>query len=72
MPKKFSLKRPFPVRHSKVVYSIFATVGVVAVWRGIWTLFDSIPALADPFVAFGLAMLVLVVATVYFKFTDFR
>jgi polyferredoxin len=57
--------------HKKLVFTIFATVGVVAVWRGIWVFFDALPYFDKPLVAGGFAILVIVVGVLYFKQTEF-
>lgn len=51
--------------------TIFATVGVVAVWRGIWIFFDSLPYFDKPIVAGGFALSIIVVGVLYFKQTEF-
>lgn len=71
MPRKKKAKNVSRFKtHHKVVFSILATIGAVAVWRGIWVLFDSIPYFDQPIVAVTFAFIVLIVAGVYFKLTD--
>lgn len=54
-----------------MVFSILATVGVVAVWRGIWVVFDALPFFERPIVAGGLAVLILIIGGIYFKKINF-
>lgn len=65
------LKKLQYVTHKRIAFSIFATFGVVAVWRGIWVLFDSLPYFERPIVAVGLALIILIFAGIYFKKIDF-
>lgn len=72
MPKKKRSPRKVPyLTHRRIVISILATVGVVAVWRGIWIAFDHIPYFDNPLVAISLALLILVLAGAYFRKIDF-
>ena len=57
--------------HKKLAFTIFATIGVVAVWRGIWVFFDSLPYFDKPIVAGGFALVVITVGVLYFKQTEF-
>ncbi|TXG78665.1 hypothetical protein E6Q11_00680 [Candidatus Dojkabacteria bacterium] len=73
MPKirhKNKKKSPY-LTHRRVIITIFATVGVVAVWRGIWITFDHLPYFDNPLVAIALALGILIVAAVYFRKIDF-
>lgn len=70
MAKKRTKKVPY-LTHRKIGFTIFATVGVVAVWRGIWIVFDSLPFFEKPLIAGGLAIFIIVVAGIYFKRIDF-
>lgn len=69
--KKISKGFPALKLHKKVMFTIFATVGVVAVWRGIWIFFDSLPYFDKPLVAGGFALSIIVVGVLYFKQTEF-
>lgn len=51
--------------------SIFATIGVVAVWRGVWIFFDHVPYFDNPIVAITVAIAILVLAGAYFRKIDF-
>jgi hypothetical protein len=68
---KRNVKKVFITKEKKIMVTILATVGVVAVWRGIWLAFDSIPFFNDPLVAGALSIIVLVVAALYFKRINF-
>jgi uncharacterized membrane protein (DUF373 family) len=57
--------------HKKLILTIFATVGVVAVWRGIWVFFDALPYFDRPLVAVGFALIIITVGVLYFKQTEF-
>lgn len=70
MARKKSKKLPYPAKE-KLIFSILATVGVVAVWRGIWIVFDSLPFFERPIVAGGLAIIILLIAGIYFRKINF-
>lgn len=70
MAKKKVRKIQYPNKN-KMAFSILATVGVVAVWRGIWIVFDALPYFERPIVAGGIAILILIIAGIYFKKIDF-
>jgi len=69
--KKATIKLPQMKIHKKLAFTIFATIGVVAVWRGIWVFFDALPYFDKPLVAGGFALLVITVGVLYFKQTEF-
>ncbi len=63
--------RKLKIEHRKIAFTILATVGVVAVWRGIWIAFDSLPYFERPLVAGGVALIIIVIAGIYFRKIDF-
>jgi hypothetical protein len=64
--KKFSL-----LPEKRIVLTLLGTVGVVFVWRGIWNFLDSLSFLNDPNLSLGIAIVIIVVAVLYFKKINF-
>ncbi|MBI2074502.1 MAG: hypothetical protein HYT83_01550, partial [Candidatus Levybacteria bacterium] len=53
--------------HHKLIFSLLGVIGVVLVWRGIWTLTDAIPFLNDPITSVIIGLLMVILSGFFFK-----
>lgn len=52
--------------HHKIIFSVIGIIGVVAIWRGIWTLLDLTPFVAHPLVAIIIGLILVAAASGFF------
>jgi len=53
--------------HHKVLFTCVGVVGVILVWRGIWSLFDQTPIVSNPIVSLLLGLLLVLFSGIFFK-----
>ncbi|MBI4078919.1 MAG: hypothetical protein HY429_01335 [Candidatus Levybacteria bacterium] len=73
--RKKSAEKSLPRRliraraHHKILFSLVGIIGVVLVWRGIWTLTDATPLLNDPIASIALGIFLVILSGFFFKLT---
>lgn len=53
--------------HHKIIFSLIGIVGIILVWRGVWTFFDNTPFLNDPVVSIIVGFLLVGFSGLFFK-----
>ncbi|OGH19992.1 MAG: hypothetical protein A3D74_03800 [Candidatus Levybacteria bacterium RIFCSPHIGHO2_02_FULL_37_13] len=53
--------------HHKLIFSLIGIVGIILVWRGVWTFFDNAPLLNDPVVSIIVGFLLVAFSGLFFK-----
>lgn len=42
--------------HHRIAFYIIGALGVIFVWRGVWTIIDNTPIFNDPFASLGIGV----------------
>ncbi|MBI2032491.1 MAG: hypothetical protein HYT09_02490 [Candidatus Levybacteria bacterium] len=53
-------------RH-KIISTLMGIVGVVLIWRGIWTITDSLPYFNHPWLSLLVGLILVIVSGIFFK-----
>ena len=53
--------------HHKIIFSLIGIVGIILVWRGVWTLIDATPFFNTPVISIVLGFLLVAISGFFFK-----
>ena len=53
--------------HHKVIFTLTGVIGVVLVWRGMWSIFDSVPFVSNPWFSVALGFLLVIASGIFFR-----
>lgn len=53
--------------HHKIIFSVIGIVGIILVWRGVWTLIDATPFFNAPVISILLGILLVAISGFFFK-----
>lgn len=53
--------------HHKAFFSLVGVVGIIAIWRGIWTYLDYTPLINHPFISIIIGIFLAIISGVFFK-----
>lgn len=53
--------------HHKLIFSLVGIIGIIMVWRGVWTLFDNTPLLKDPLISIIIGFILVAFSGFFFK-----
>lgn len=53
--------------HHKIIFSLIGVVGIILVWRGVWTFVDETPFFNTPAISIILGLLLVVISGFFFK-----
>lgn len=63
---KFSKIKRFRLHH-KLIFALIGIIGIIMVWRGVWTLIDTTPFFNAPVISIILGLLLVVISGFFFK-----
>lgn len=53
--------------HHQILFTLIGIIGVILIWRGVWTLSDQNPFLQHPLVSIVLGLILVIMAGFFFK-----
>jgi hypothetical protein len=66
-------KKNFPTKlkklrlHHRVIFTLLGTTGIILVWRGAWTIFDTTPFLSHPLTSIIAGLSLVILSGIFFK-----
>lgn len=51
----------------KIIFTLIGVVGVILIWRGVWTIVDTLPYANDPLFSLILGLLLVVISGIFFR-----
>ncbi len=53
--------------HHRIAFYIIGALGVIFVWRGVWTIIDNTPIFSDPFASLSIGVGLAVAGGLFFE-----
>ena len=53
--------------HHKIIFALVGVVGIILVWRGIWTLVDTTPFFNTPIISIIAGLFLVAISGLFFK-----
>lgn len=69
MGQKLKARKNFYLfrKHHKITFSLLGVIGVILIWRGVWTIIDTAPFVNAPVISIALGLLLVAISGFFFK-----